>query len=148
MRRIFLVAATLVLAPAAASSQSLIQGDVDALMRKQESMRQLEPSQTAPTPPVDPMDYLSLAKCIAYATLKGGVGGTEPVPQEYLVVIQTLGNRFMNQSAVMGIPVDEARMQVVTELVRLNRIKLEQGMDAVNTDAKVECSALAQRMKM
>ncbi|MDW9481772.1 hypothetical protein GOB57_24290 [Sinorhizobium meliloti] len=90
--------------------------------------------------------YLDLAKCMAYATVKGGLDGKKPVAADYANVISMLGEEYMFEAAALGLDDDQAHTFVVNELVRQNRIKEEEGMDALAAELADTCAALAETL--
>lgn len=90
--------------------------------------------------------YLDLAKCMTYATVKGGLDGKKPVPKDYADVISVLGEEYMFEAAALGMDDNEAQTFVVNELIRQNRIKEEKGMDALTAELGDTCSALAGQL--
>nr|WP_250808364.1 hypothetical protein [Neorhizobium tomejilense] len=90
--------------------------------------------------------YLDLAKCIAYATVKGGLDGKKDVPPEYAAVISLLGEEYMFEASALGLDDDQAHTFVVTELMRQNRVKEERGMETLTEEVGQTCSALADTL--
>jgi hypothetical protein len=87
--------------------------------------------------------YLDLAKCMAFAAVKGGLDGKKPVPADYANVLSVLGEEYMFEASALGMDDDQAQTFVVNELTRQNRIKQEKGMDALTAELGDTCSALA-----
>jgi hypothetical protein len=90
--------------------------------------------------------YLDLAKCMAFATVKGGLDGKKEVPPEYAQVISLLGQEYMFEASALGLDDDQAHTFVVTELMRQNRVKEERGMDALTAEIGTTCSDLADTL--
>lgn len=88
--------------------------------------------------------FLTLSKCMAYAAVKGGLDGEKPIPPEYAVVIAAIGEEYMFEARVIGMDDDAAHTAVVNELIRQNRIKREQGLDALAKDLGPLCSNLSE----
>ena len=97
----------------------------------------------APAVAADGPRYLDLAKCMAYATVKGGLDGKKEVPAQYATAISAMGEEYMFEAAALGLDDDQAHTFVVTELMRQNRIKEEMGMDALSAEVGATCSKLA-----
>lgn len=91
----------------------------------------------------DSARYLDLAKCISFATVKGGLDGKKEIPADYAAVISVLGEEYMFEASALGMSDDQAHTFVVTELMRQNRMKEEKGMDALTAEVGATCSALA-----
>ena len=100
-------------------------------------------STTAPSQAADTDRYLSLAKCMAYAAVKGGVDGKKEIPADYAAVISLLGEEYMFEATALGLSDDQAHTFVVNELMRQNKMAAERGMDALNTEMKATCAAIA-----
>lgn len=90
--------------------------------------------------------YLNLAKCMAYATVKGDLDGKKPVPTDYAAVISVIGEEYMFEASALGMTDDQAHTFVVNELMRQNRIKQEQGMAVLTGEVGDTCSALAETL--
>lgn len=90
--------------------------------------------------------YLDLAKCIAYATVKGDLDGTKPIPQDYAVAIKTLGDEFLFEAKTLGFDDTQSQNTIVNELVRLNKLKQDKGIGAVKDELGQTCSDLADEM--
>ena len=90
--------------------------------------------------------YLDLAKCMAFATVKGGLDGKKEIPADYAAAIAVLGEEYMFEASALGMNDDQAQTFVVTELVRQNRIKEEKGMDTLAAEVGPTCSALADSL--
>jgi Pyruvate/2-oxoacid:ferredoxin oxidoreductase gamma subunit len=90
--------------------------------------------------------YLDLAKCMTFATVKGGLDGKKPVPKDYADVISVLGEEYMFEATALGMDDNEAQTFIVNELIRQNRIKEEQGMDALTAELGETCSVLAGKL--
>ena len=90
--------------------------------------------------------YLDLSQCMAYATVKGGLDGKKDPPREYADVISALGDEYMIEASMLGMDDNQAHTFVVNELMRQNRIKEEEGMDALHAELKEKCSALLQEI--
>jgi hypothetical protein len=90
--------------------------------------------------------YLDLAKCMAYATVKGGLDGKKPVPADYANVLSILGEEYMFEASALGMDDNQAHTFVVNELVRQNRIKEEGGIVALEAELGGTCSALAGKL--
>ena len=103
---------------------------------------------TTPTLSVaaDGARYLDLAKCIAYATVKGGLDGKKEVPPDYAAVISVLGEEYMFEAGALGLNDDQAHTFVVTELMRQNRVKEEAGIEKLTEEVGPKCSSLADSL--
>lgn len=90
--------------------------------------------------------YLNLSQCMAYAAVKGGLDGKKEPPREYADVIAALGEEYMVEASMLGMDDNQAHTFVVNELIRQNRIKEEEGIDALHAELKEKCSALLQEI--
>jgi len=97
-------------------------------------------------PAADGARYLDLAKCLSYATVKGGLDGKKEVPPEYAAVISVLGEEYMFEAAALGMDDDQAHTFVVNELARQNRMLEEGGMEVLKAELADTCSALADNI--
>ena len=87
--------------------------------------------------------YLNLAKCISYATVKGGLDGSKAVPRDYAVTIAALTEEYMFEASVLGFDDNMAHTFVVNELTRQNRIKNINGIEALTAEVGPVCRQLA-----
>lgn len=91
--------------------------------------------------------FLNLGKCMAYATVKGGIDGKKDIPADYLVALKVMLDEYMFEAEALGFSDQQAQDAFVNELMRQNREKKEKGLDTLKKELAETCATLAETLK-